>query len=357
MNGAVDGGRAAVPAERRAPLQRIIDRLQRAGRVVMTTHVNADGDGAGSQAALAAWLQARGAHVRVVNPTRFPDMFRFLFPDPAVIADAGTAAADRALTEADLLVVLDTAEAGRIGRVAKAASTLPLVIIDHHVQVDGALQGEVLADVTACATGELIYDLLAVAGQPAPWPQTVIEGIYTAIVTDTGSFRFANSTPRAHAIAGDMIAQGVDPELMYRRIFATVPLRRIELLRHALQNLEVDAGHAITWITIERGVMERLGATSEDLDGIVEHARSIEGTEVAILFRETSDGATKVSLRSAGDVDVNTIARQFGGGGHVKASGALLAERLATARPRVLEATRAALEESGAAFRGSAGPA
>jgi bifunctional oligoribonuclease and PAP phosphatase NrnA len=340
-----------VPQHRLEPLQAVIERLRGAERIAMTTHVNADGDGTGSQAALAHWLVAQGRKVRVVNPTRFPETFRFLIPDSDMIADAATTAGERALAEADLLVVLDTAEAGRIGRVAKCIGTLPAVIIDHHVQVDGSLEGTSLTDVTACATGELIFDLLIAAGAPRPWPQHIIEGIYTAIVTDTGSFRFANSTPRAHAIAGDLIAQGVDPELMYRRIFAAVPLRRIELLRHALQHLEIDAAHAITWITIERGVMERLGATSEDLDGIIEHARSIEGTEVAILFRETADGSTKVSLRSAGDADVNAIARQFGGGGHVKASGALLAERLVTARQRVLEATRAAVEQAVPGFR------
>jgi bifunctional oligoribonuclease and PAP phosphatase NrnA len=206
-------------------------------------------------------------------------------------------------------------------------------------------------DESACAAGELIYDLLVTAGLPEPWPRQVREGLYTAIVTDTGSFRFSNTTHRAHSIAGHLIDQGVDPEQMYRRIFATVPMHRIELLRYALEHLSVDEEYPISCITIERGVMERLGATSEDLDGIIEHARSIEGTEVAILMRETADGSTKISLRSAGDVDVNAIARQFGGGGHVKASGALQPDGLSTAAPRVLDAVRAALQGARADFR------
>jgi bifunctional oligoribonuclease and PAP phosphatase NrnA len=333
-----------VPAHRRDALRRISERLTQAKRVVLTTHINADGDGTGSQAAVAAWLRAAGVQVTIVNPTPFPDMFRFLV-DEDLIADSGTTAGDRALRERDLLVVLDTAEAGRIGRVARSLDERPVVVIDHHVQTADALDAELLADVTACATGELVYDLLLVADVHRPWPPQVLKGLYTALVTDTGSFRFANTTPRAHTIAADLIRRGIDPEEMYRRIFATVPLRRIELLRHALERLEVDAEHAITWITIERGVMERLGTTSEDLDGIVEHARSIEGTEVAILFRETADGSTKISLRSAGSLDVNAIARQFSGGGHVKASGALLSDRLQPARERVLEAARAAIRQ------------
>lgn len=336
---------------------RTIDALGAAERIVLTTHVNADGDGVGSQVALAGWLRMRGARVTIVNPTRFPTMFRFLVDDADLVAEAGTAAADRALADSDLLVVLDTAEAGRIGRVAKAVNGRPLVIIDHHVVSANALTGESFVDVTAAATGELVFDLLLGARLPRPWPQQVIEGLYTAIVTDTGSFRFANTTQRAHIVAGDLIAQGVDPELMYRRIYATVPRRRLELLRHALQTLEVDAEQPITWITIEHDVMKRLGTTSDDLEGIVEHARSVEGTEVAILFRETADGATKVSLRSAGVADVNAVARQFGGGGHVKAAGALIPEPPATAQPRVIAAVRAALTGDGPDFRPPHGPA
>ena len=336
-----------VPATRRGVLEQMVAALQRAQRIALTTHVNADGDGAGSEIAVAAWLASMGKHVRIVNPTAFPEMFQFLVSESEWIADAGTVAGDVALREADVLVVLDTAEPSRIGRVGRGVSDREFIIIDHHVETEGTLRGLRLLDVSACATGELVYDLLHAARLPRPWSEAVLNGIYTAIVTDTGSFRFSNTTRRAHAIAGDLLEQGVDPEAMYRRIFATVPLRRIGLLRHALERLEVDPQYPITWITIERGAMDEHGANSDDLDGIVEHARSIEGTEVAILFRETSDGSTKVSLRSAGDANVNAVARQFGGGGHIKASGALVPEPLKQVRPRVLDATRAMLRAAG----------
>jgi bifunctional oligoribonuclease and PAP phosphatase NrnA len=352
-----------VPEHRVGPLREIISALRGAERVVLTTHVNADGDGTGSQAAVAGWLTGLGVGVAIVNPTPYPDAFRFLFEGAdtddrrdgagaAVIADAASGAGEAALREADVIAVLDTAESSRIGRVAKRLPGRNVVVIDHHVRGDELIRGLTLQDASASATGELIYDLLVTAAVPRPWPTQVLEGLYTAIVTDTGSFRFSNTTRRVHAIAGELIAQGVDPELMYRRIYGTVPLRRIELLRYALERLVVDGDAPITSISIQRGIMEGLKATSEDLDGLIDHARSIEGTEVAILFRETADGSTKVSLRSAGRADVNAIARQFGGGGHVKASGALVSERLETAAPRVLEATRAALHDAGLGFRG-----
>jgi phosphoesterase RecJ-like protein len=350
-------GVAGVAAGRVAALDAVLAALQQRARAVLTTHVNTDGDGAGSQAALAGWLAQRGCSVAIVNPTPFPPMFRFLVGAEAVIADAGTTAAKSALSQADVLIILDTAEHGRIGRIARWTKRLDTIVIDHHVPGGDTIPGTVLADPAACATGELIYDLLLHAGFPRPWPRPVREGIYTAIVTDTGSFRFSNTTRRAHAIAGDLIEQGVDPERMYRRIFATVPLERIRLLRYALERLEVDEAYPIAWITIERGVMERLGATSDDLDGIIEHARSIDGTEVAILMRETAEGATKVSLRSAGEVDVNAIARTFGGGGHIKAAGALVPEPIDRAAPRVLAAVRSALDGLGTDFRRSPGGA
>lgn len=325
-------------------LGRVSQALASVERIVLTTHVNADGDGAGSEAALAAWLARRGKQITIVNPTPFPALYRYLVEDPGAIANFGTAAASAALGDGELLVVLDTSEPRRIERVFKAWGERPVVVIDHHPPAEKTLTAIGAQDPTACATGELIYDLLMVAGDERQgWPRTLPEALYTAIVTDTGSFRFSNTTPRSHLIAADLMRRGVDPEAVYRRVYATVPLRRVELLRYALEQLALDRELPIAWITIPYGVVQKLGTNSEDMDGIIEHARSIEGTEVALLFRELADGSTKISFRSNGRVDVNALARQFGGGGHVKASGALIGISLDEARTQVLDATRAAV--------------
>lgn len=336
-------GKEIVPRERREALENVRAALEGARRVVLTTHINADGDGAGCQVALATYLAGRGARVALINPTPFPALYRYLVREPGWILDASTPAAADAIREADAIVVLDTSEPNRLGKLARAIREHTVIVIDHHPPGEANIPGVVLRDPGACATGELVYDLLLAAGFEEPWPPEVVEGLYVAIVTDTGSFRFANTTPRAHLIAADLMRRGLDPEAVYRRIFANVPLRRIHLLRAALERLEVDHELPITWISIPRDVADALGATSEDLDGIVEHARSIEGTEVALLFRELADGATKVSFRSAGDVDVNVLARRFGGGGHVKAAGALIPAPLERVRAEVLEATREAV--------------
>ncbi|HSL71604.1 MAG TPA: bifunctional oligoribonuclease/PAP phosphatase NrnA [Longimicrobiales bacterium] len=335
-----------VPAHRRAPLELIGRGLLQAERIILTTHVNADGDGAGCEAAVAAWLSRQGKTVHIVNPTPYPAAFAHLIENRAWVIDPNHPEAGAVTAQAQVVLVLDTGEPKRIGRVLGGLAGKNVLVIDHHPPSDASFRGTVLLDPDACATGELVFDLFLVATVPEPWPALSCQGLYTAIVTDTGSFRFSNTTPRAHALAGDLIRRGVDPEETYKRLFATMPLRRVQLLRAALDALEVDPDLPITWISIPRSIMVDAGASSEDLEGLVDQARAVEGTEVALLFRETTDGGTKVSLRSNGDVNVNAIARQFGGGGHVKASGAVLALPIDEARARVLAATRAALRDS-----------
>ena len=340
-DGSPISGVLEIPGERRPGLMQVLDALEGARDVALTTHVNADGDGAGSEAALAAWLLQTGRRVAITNPTPFPDRFAYMLPEGVDVLEPGTALDQRARA-ADLLVVLDTGEPGRIGRVAKALRDGAVVVVDHHPPSAEGIDAPGVRDPSACATGELVYDLFTLAGVES-WTDPMIQGLYAAIETDTGSFRFANTTPRTHAIASELLRRGVDPEAVYRRLHGAVPVERIRMLRVALDHLETDPDLPITWITVPRVVTHEMGATADDLDGMAEYARNVLGTEVALMFRETRDGATKVSLRSNGEVDVNAIARQFGGGGHVKASGALIGSPLEATRPRVLDAARRAV--------------
>ena len=343
----------AVPSARREALEAVIPLLDAAVDIALTTHVNADGDGAGSESALAGWLLDRGKRVSITNPTPFPERFAYMLPDGVAVLEPGPEL-DRRAQDADLLVVLDTGEPGRIGRVARAVREGAVVVIDHHPPSDEGIPGPGVRDPAACATGELLYDLFTLAGADE-WNDAMLQGLYAALETDTGSFRFSNTTPRTHAIAADLLRRGVDAEAVYRRLHATVPIERLQMIRIALQHLETDPELPITWISVPREVTHEMGATADDLDGVAEYARNVEGTEVALMFRETLDGATKVSFRSNGEVDVNVIAREFGGGGHVKASGALVGGPLESTRPRVLEATREAVRRAFAGLDGTQG--
>jgi bifunctional oligoribonuclease and PAP phosphatase NrnA len=326
-----------IPEPRRAAIAQLDRELVPGRKVALSTHMNADGDGCGSETALARMLMQRGLDVRIVNPTPWPDLFDYLLADDVKDMSAKGSAALKGI---DLLIVLDISDVKRLGALTETVRALdvPKLVIDHHIASDDPAGNIILTDVTACATGELVYDLGCTLGfdiTPA-----IAQSLYAAIVTDTGSFRFSNTTPRCHAMAADLLANGVDPEESYVRIYASAPAGRVRLLGEVLETLGMDEGFGLSWLSMRAGAMEKYNVRQEDLDGIVEHARSIAGTRMAVFFRDLGYGKVKISFRSTGDVDVNAFARQFGGGGHAKASGALIAGSLEEVRERVIAAAR-----------------
>jgi phosphoesterase RecJ-like protein len=326
-----------VSQDRKEAIERLA-REFRAGRsVVLSTHINADGDGCGSEAALARILTSLGMTVRIVNPTPWPDTYEFLLGGDVVDASGEGSSA---MKQADLLIVLDISDVKRLGNLADTVRKFdkPKLVIDHHIASDEPPSIETLSDTSACATGELIYDLAVTLGHEIT-PQIAV-GLYVAILTDTGGFRFANTTARCLAIASQLLAAGVEPEEMYRRLYASHPIGRLHLLRDALATLEVDPAYGISWISVAAGAAEEYGLKSEDLEGLAEHPRSVGGTRMAIFFRDLGHGKIKVSFRSTGDVNVNEFARQFGGGGHARASGALIPGTMEEVRHTVVNAAR-----------------
>ena len=280
----------SVPPARAAAIDALAAQLTPGMTVALSTHINADGDGCGSEVAFALLMAQRGVHCRIVNPTPWPAMFDFLLDDGIENASARGAAAFDGI---DAMVVLDINDVRRLGALAEAVRglTVPIGVIDHHVVGDEAISTIVVADTASCATGELIFDVATTLGLEIT--PLVARALYCAILTDTGSFRFSNTSPRAHAIAAVLLGAGVDPEEMYRRIYAQVSVGRMELLRDALGSLEVDATVGLSWISVEAGVMERYDVISEELDGIVEHPRSVVGTRLALFFRDLGPNGAK----------------------------------------------------------------
>jgi phosphoesterase RecJ-like protein len=314
-------------------------------RVCLTTHVNPDGDGLGSEAGLVHLLRSRGVDAVITNPTATPPRFAFLFEDLPNVDRTGEAIKE--LRRSDLIIVLDISDFGRLGMLGETVRDrgVPVACVDHHVSAGLLPPGPRYLDADAAATGELIFEL-ALANS---WTvsQEAARGLYVAILTDTGGFRFSNTRPRTLRVAAELLETGVDPEEIYLEVYARAPEGRPRLFAEALQTLVVEPQHGLAWVTVPSGAIERLGVSSDDLDGVVEFPRSIEGVRMALLFREVSQGRVKVSLRSVGDVDVAAFAKEFGGGGHTKAAGLALPGSLAEVQATVLGAARAYLGGNG----------
>jgi phosphoesterase RecJ-like protein len=278
-----------------------------------------------------------GMTVHIVNPTPWPPMFTFLLGSD--VSDRSAAGAAE-LSRVDRLVVLDISDVNRLGTLAPAVRSLktPPLVIDHHLPGDEPPGTIHVTDVEACATGELVYDFAATLGLEIT--PAIATALYVAMLTDTGGFRFSNTSPRCHAIAARLLAAGVDPEEMYRRIYASVPRGRLRLLRDALDSLEVDDAKGLAWVSISAGALEKYDVSSESLDGIAEYPRSVIGVRLALLFRDLGHGKVKISFRSVRGVDANALAKQFGGGGHARASGAMVAGTLEDVRKTVIAAAR-----------------
>jgi phosphoesterase RecJ-like protein len=307
-------------------------------RVCLTTHVNPDGDGLGSEVGLAHLLRGLGVEAVVANPTATPERFAFLFADlPGVDRSAE---AVKTLRTADIIVVLDISDLGRLGMLSQTVAErgVPVACVDHHVSPGTLPDGPRYVDPTAAATGELISEIALANGWPLTPP--VARALYVALVTDTGGFRFSNTHPRTLRIAAELLETGLDPESIYLDVYANAPKGRPRLLAETLQTLVIEEDPGLGWVTVPPGALERHGVSVDDLDGIVEFPRSVAGVRMALLFREMSQGRIKVSLRSVGDVDVAAFAKPYGGGGHKHAAGVALAGSLPEVQETILGAAR-----------------
>ncbi len=331
-----------VPSARRRAAETLAEMFQSGMRVALTTHVNADGDGCGCVVALWHLLTDRGVRAVITNPTPYPDRYRFLL-NGADRSDK-SAEAVKHLKRADAIVVLDISDLGRLGHLGRVIEkvTVPVACIDHHASEGILPDGPRLVDSTACATGELVYDL----AQSVRWKLNAeaARGLYVAIMTDTGGFRFSNTTPRTLQVAAHLLAHGLDSEDMYRDVYASESEGRIRLIAEVLDTLVVEAERGLAWVTVPPGALERHRLQADDLEGVVEYPRSLRDVRLALMFRPLANGRVKVSFRSMGLIDSARLAEGFGGGGHRKAAGASLEGDMATVQTIVLAAARSALD-------------
>ncbi len=326
--------------------------LDRARRPLITTHVNPDGDGLGSELALHRFLWERGKQTVILNASQTPLFYGFLDPDGLI---QSYQSGEPLPGEVDLLVALDYGKWERLGPMTQTASKsgLPVLCIDHHPSEGGESFGDPqVINQHACATGEIIYDLLKSyegSSPPPPLSLPVAEALYAAIMTDTGSFRFSNTNGRTHRIAAELLDLGVKPQTTYSNIYESTHPARLRLLGLTLSGLKLSADGRIGWIAVTQEMLKSAEARPEDTEDFVDFPRSLDGVQVSVLFIELPTGIIRTSLRSKGLIRVNRIAMSLGGGGHPFAAGIRVQGPLEEAVPRVLrpleEAVRTAMDD------------
>lgn len=293
-------------------LDRIVEIIDSCGSFLVTSHVRLDGDALGSELAMYHFLHDIGKEVVVYNQDETPEKFRFL-PGSRVIINTLNP-----LEDFDAVFVLDCSEIGRVGdNASRIGSVMRMICIDHHVSNTGFCEVS-LVDPEASSTGEILYRLFKKT--KFDLTSDIAINLYTAILTDTGSFCYSNTGKDTFVIAGELVKRGAHPQWIAEKVYETNPAAKIRLLAKALDTLEFDWGGKIGSITVTRRMIDDVGALQEYTDGLVDFPRSIEGVEVATLYNEISDNNFKISLRSKGRINVERVARKFGGGGHVNAA-------------------------------------
>jgi phosphoesterase RecJ-like protein len=284
--------------------------------VAIAAHVRPDGDAVGSVMGLALSLQAAGKTVYALLEDGVPSNLTFL-PEVATILTPPYAD-----FEIDVAVALDTATHERLGEHTKAAlARAPLLIdIDHHPANPGYGQLNHV-DGAQPAVGQIVYELIKAGGFPLT--DAVLQHLYTAIITDTGSFQFSSTTARTHEIVAEMLKAGLDTARLARLIYQTHPVRRLQLLRAMLNEMDIRSEGRIASWKFTRQLMDEVQVQSGDTEGLIDTLRMIDSVITAVIFEEMPDGKIRVSSRSKDErLDVSAVCAQFGGGGHRMAAGA-----------------------------------
>lgn len=313
--------------------------LRRAARPILAGHVVPDGDSVGSTLALGFMLEQLGKTVQMVSQDAIPATYRFL-PGVERIHVGSVPEADY-----DCLVTLDCSTPERLGPAVQPLVSRPgirVLNIDHHIST-GPFGDLNHIDPAAAAVGEILFDLAGPLGARITADVSVC--LYVAIATDTGSFRYENTTAETHRRVARLMETGLDTAAVNTRLFDERPLAALKLLHQVLGTLSVRAGGRVASLRLTRAMDAEYGE-EVDAEGLINYARRISGVEVGILFRELPEGQIKVGFRSKRAVDVAALASAFGGGGHPRAAGCRFEGELAEVERRVLDAAERVVAEA-----------
>ncbi|MBA64664.1 MAG: DHH family phosphoesterase [Candidatus Marinimicrobia bacterium] len=314
-------------------------------KIILTTHENPDGDGLGAEIGLYYHLKDLGKDVRIINYSPLPKEYDYLNTN-SVFESYLEEHHDEWLKDADLAIIFDVGDYSRTRKVKDAIEkyNISTMNIDHHPHPDNNPFTYNLVDLSAAATGCMVYDYLKVA-RDSPIEKNSLLGIYTAVMTDTGCFKYSNTDKKCHEIAIESIQNGIETNAIYQNIYENSSRPRMKLLGDFLSNLHYELDGQFAWFAISQEMLKSANANKSDVEGFTDIVRSISGVEVAVMIFEKMENECRVNFRSKGKYKINDIAKSIGGGGHAFASGAMINGSLNDAIRKVVSSTKNNLKD------------
>jgi len=296
--------------------------IQENNSFILTTHVNPDADAIGSELALYFILEKFNKKAYVINHSVTPYNLEFL-DENKIIQKFDADVHQKLFDEAEVLIFVDLNRVNRVVKLEEFVNNFKgiKVCIDHHQDPENSFD-YIFGGTEYSATGEIIYDFIKETSI-VNIDYKIAYQLYAAIMTDTGSFRYERTSSKIHKIVAELLETGVNPTEVYEKVYNQFNFNRIKLLGKALSSIELDSSGKIAYMTVTQKDQSEYNTTEDDIDGFVSYCLSIKGVVIGILFYELNDGV-KISYRSKGDIPVNKLAEEFGGGGHINASGTRL---------------------------------
>ena len=315
----------------------VIDAAQ---RIMLTTHENPDGDGLGSEVALFHHLREIGKYARIINYSSLPDEYSFLGGDDIFETFNKNKQLDW-LKKVELVMIFDVGDFNRVRNIKDVIEQYKLktMNLDHHPHPEDHPFTHNVVNIDAAATGCMVFDYLQIA-RSEPLTKAICEGIYTAVMTDTGCFRYSNTDEKSHTIAIECLEKGVSTHQIYQLVYENSSKARVGLLGNILTTLNYELEGQLAWFIVSQDMVKNASATNNDIEGFSDFVRTIKGVEVAIMIYEQNVQSCRINFRSKGKFKVNGIANELGGGGHAFAAGAMLEGSLSDLTTKIVSLSK-----------------
>ncbi len=314
----------------------ILNQIKTNDKFLITSHQDPDGDNIGSMLALYYLIKFFNKEVKIILADKVPDYLSFLADSDKIKEKEALAQEElEELASYNTIMVVDASNLDRIGEMKDIISNQTIINIDHHV--DNSKFGDHNLVEPAAATAEIIYKLFKKTAMKLK--AKFASAIATAIITDTGSFKYSSTTAKTHQIMSELLEAGIDTAYICQQVFLNNTKESLLLRGEVLKDLVV-IDEKIAYLTVTQSLLKKVGATMEDTEGLVNYALSVKGVEVGILFKEVAKSEIKVSLRSKGVVKVNKVAHQFDGGGHDRAAGLSIQANLKEIQEKIIVAVK-----------------